>query len=202
MEAEKSAMASTTSNSRRVSFHPTVRGIKILTIYDFTPREIYASWHSDDDLTHIAEQAKQVLLAKAACKSPNEAKMYCIRGLEAHSRIGSKIKKQNRNDSREAVFKEQDRQWEENDEIDDRQAIADAYHKVSSSSQMWAQGMGRLDRKAVEAYLYEDDEEEEVSVELTVISTSTHNKLDSPDGRIRRMVGKTMGPFQPSARAA
>ena len=173
-----------------------------MSIYDYTPREIYLSFYSDDDMSSITQQAKQVLQKVAYSKSNlEEGKRYCLRGLEGQTRIGLMAKKRNRFDARQAVFEEQERQWDEEKEIFDPQAIANAYQNVTASCQIWAQAVGNHDRKVVESYLF-DEKEEEASEEIALSSSSHHSKLESPDTRIRRRVGDTLNHFQPMARAA
>eukprot|EP00526_Cylindrotheca_closterium_P023761 CAMPEP_0113603270 /NCGR_PEP_ID=MMETSP0017_2-20120614/1190_1 /TAXON_ID=2856 /ORGANISM="Cylindrotheca closterium" /LENGTH=195 /DNA_ID=CAMNT_0000511653 /DNA_START=76 /DNA_END=663 /DNA_ORIENTATION=+ /assembly_acc=CAM_ASM_000147 len=192
------------ASKKKVTFNPSVRAATVLSITDYTDSEIDASWYNDDEMDRITQRAIKILMKMESAKQ-NEAKRYCFRGLEGHSKLGSISKKKNRSEAREAVFGEQDRRWNESDEFND-QAVADAYRQTTSSSQMWAQVMGRRDRKAVESYLFQEEVEDEVmsvGTQTTERSLkSTDSNTQSPGSEMRTEATSRVGHFQPSARAA
>lgn len=86
----------------------------------------------------------------------NENK-HCSRGLETHTRKTAKIKSINRSDALTAVLDEQDRQlFDCPDQSNyrffqlDDDAIRIVYHRVTSSSQLWAHQVGLQDQRDAE----------------------------------------------------
>lgn len=148
----KELSSSSTSSKRRVTFNPTVEGIGILSLDDYTPAEISAAWYSDEEMEEITRRCHKVLRKMEQGKSNK----YNTRGLERHSTIGYICKDKVRSAAVAAVLEEQERQLMKGGTID-YQAIADAYHRVSSSCQMWARVMGNRDQQA-NVMLYEDHE--------------------------------------------
>mmetsp|Transcript_45732 Transcript_45732/g.110833 ORF Transcript_45732/g.110833 Transcript_45732/m.110833 type:complete len:193 (+) Transcript_45732:584-1162(+) len=191
------------STTRRVAINPTVKVHEILTIYDYTASEISAAWYDEEEMDRITQRCFKVLYKYENGKSKN-GQRYFIRGLEGHSTLGSISKRNNREAAYTAVLEEQQRQYE--NEETDVQAISDSYQRTSSSSQMWAQVVGRRDERAAEAYLYDDEEEEEEETTVFLATPpelqSTDSKTLSRDSRIRRKVSSTSPAFSPSARAA
>jgi len=176
--------------------------VEILSIYDYTPAEIDAAWFNEKDMDRITQKCFKVLHRSENGGSKN-AQKYCIRGLEGHSILGSISKKRSRSSAIVAVLEEQARQRKADEGID-AQAIADVYRKTTSSCQMWAQVIGNRDEKAVEAYKYEDAEEEEVEEADATTTVSSFKSTESPTVMNSVVVVrdgiKTF--FQPGARAA
>ncbi|CAJ1961419.1 unnamed protein product [Cylindrotheca closterium] len=160
-----------------VTMNESVEVVEILHVNDFTASEIAASWYDEEEMKKITERCFKVLQRMEYGKTKNGKKKYCTRGLEGHTALGSISKKKTRAAAFSAVLDEQEKRWNENKDVD-FQAISDAYRKVSSSSQMWAQVIGNRDHHAIEAYLYQDEEkDEEVDATTTTVSTSA---LKSP----------------------
>ncbi|CAJ1961443.1 unnamed protein product [Cylindrotheca closterium] len=146
-----------------------VEVVEILHLDDFTASEIAASWYDEEEMKEITQGCFKVL-QRMEYGGTKKGKKYCTRGLEGHTTLGSISKKETRTASFVAVLDEQEKQWNENKDFD-FQAISDAYRKVSSSSQLWAQVIGNRDHQAIEAYLYQDEEEdEEVQATTTAVS--------------------------------
>ena len=73
---------------------------------------------------------------------------YCARGLESSTFQAQQAKKNNRRDAYDAVLDEQDEQHESDDFDED--AIAELYHEVSASCQMWAHVVAMQDQREAE----------------------------------------------------
>jgi hypothetical protein len=193
------------STTRSVTINPTVEVHDILTIDDYTACEISDAWYNEDEMHTITKRCFKVLNQYEHDKS-NSGQKYFIRGLEGHSTLGSISKQNNRSAAYQAVFEEQQRQYENKET--DVQAIADAYQRTTSSSQMWAQVAGSRDERTVEAYLYDDEEEEEEEETTVFLATppELHSIADSKtlssDSRMQRKVSGTYGANSRSARAA
>ncbi|CAJ1952258.1 unnamed protein product [Cylindrotheca closterium] len=182
------------SNTKRVSINPTVKVHEILSIHDYTPSEITATWYDEDEMDRITQKCLKIL---QKLESTSTTK-YCVRGLETHTTLGSIGKRKNRAAAYRAVLREQERPWKENEETSSQEAIANAYRCTTSSSQMWAQVVGTRDQQEVEAYLYDDDEEEE-DQEMRKAAPSTVCSL-CQESRIVMQSARTASSF--SARAA
>lgn len=170
--------------NRKVNFSANVKGMAIPRIYDYTKSEINAIWYNEDDMDRFTRRAIKVI---KKMENPHESRKYCIRGLEGYSIMGSISKKRNRFEAREAVFQEQDRQqWNGYEECSSDQAIADAYRQITSSCQMWAQAMGYKDQIAAEAYLLqEEDEDNEKTTEQPRTFEISDSKLPAkPETRL------------------
>lgn len=195
MNQPKSAMKTTKSNKKRVTISQTVQCVDTLSIYDYTASEIAAAWYDEEAMDKITQRCFKVLQRMES--GHKHGTKYCTRGLEGHSVLGSISKRKVRSAAATAVIEEQARQWNENNEEIDFEAISNAYRKSTSSSLMWAQVIGNQDRRAVESYLFPDEEEEDDEVD----TTSAIKHTDSPNARIR-MVSSEAGMIQKSARAA
>lgn len=183
------------TTTRRVTINTTVEVHKILSIYDYTASEISASWYDEQDMDKISQRCFKIL---QKYESGVSNKKYCIRGLEGHSRLAFISKQNNRTDAYSAVFEEQQRQYQ--NEETDIQAISDVYKRSTLSSQMWAQVVGARDERAVEAYLYEVEDEEDVAA--PPVLESTNSKVLTPECGIKRRVSAPKAAYSPSARAA
>ncbi|CAJ1952256.1 unnamed protein product [Cylindrotheca closterium] len=187
------------ANSKRVTINPTVEVHHVLSIHDYTASEISAAWYNEHEMDKIAQRCFKILSKVQSVKS-NSGQKYNIRGLESHTTLGSISKQNNRSAAYEVVFDEQQRQYE--NEESDVQAISDAYQRTTSSSQIWAQVVGRRDEKAVEAYLYEEEEEETTVFLATPAELKvTDSKILSPV-RIRRRLSGNTDALSPMPRAA
>ncbi|CAJ1965469.1 unnamed protein product [Cylindrotheca closterium] len=141
------------SKSKSVTFQPTVKGIQIMNIDDYTTREISASWYSQEDMDRMTNRCVKVIKRMESGAVPNKGnKNYCMRGLEGHTKTGSITKTKNRASARAAVLMEQSKQLMRN-EVNE-QAIADAYIRASTSSQEWAQVVGKRDEEGANAIHY------------------------------------------------
>jgi len=147
------------ASKRGVIFNSTIKFVEIMSIYDYTPSEIYAAWFNEEDMRGITEKCFKTIMAMESREhSSKRCFKYCTRGLEGHSTLGRIGKKRNRRIAYATVLEEQERQWGESKEVD-FQAISDAYGDTASSCQMWAQVMGNRDAKAADNYLTEDEDE-------------------------------------------
>lgn len=190
------------SEKRRVAINETVKVHEILSIYDYTASEISASWFDSNEMDKITDRCFRILQKIEGRKSKNGQK-YCIRGLEGHTTIGSITKSNNRSAAYIAMLDEQERHWD--DEPDIRvQAMSDAYQRISSSCQMWAQVVGNRDEQAVEAYLHddhnnEDEDADATAVERVVTATaySPAPTVSTPCSRIRKTAPKHLPKISP-----
>ncbi|KAL3939763.1 MAG: hypothetical protein SGBAC_005566 [Bacillariaceae sp.] len=161
-----------TSSKKRVTISQRATVVETLSLYDYSAREIAASWYDDEEMDRITQRCF-IVLKRMECGTENGQK-YCTRGLEGHAAVASISKKKNRSTAVAAVLDEQARQWHE--ETMDVQSISDAYRRTTSSCQMWAHVVGNRDQKDVEAFLYEDEEKDE---EIDAIATISSVKSSS-----------------------
>lgn len=136
---------------KQVTFSSSVAGIQIMNIHEYSASEVSAAWYNDEEMEGITERCFKLLSIMESDPSRN-GKVYCTRGLEGHTKLGSISKKKNRSTAIAAVLVEQSKQWKAN-KVDVR-AIADAYKSTASSCQLWAQVVGKRDQRAAEAIYY------------------------------------------------
>lgn len=178
-------MATMIASKRSITFNSTVRVVEIMSIYDYTPREIDAAWYSDEDMKRITDKCFKIIkgMSPEGDSSTKRGYRYCTRGLEGFSTFGRISKKRNKRAATVAVLEEQERQWNENEELD-CQAISNAYRRITSSCQRWSQVMGNRDFKAVETYLFEEGEHENAMNERSGRRCDTIKKMSSKESTI------------------
>ena len=158
-------------SKRTLTINPFVEVAEVLSIYDYTPQEIEAAWYDEQDMEKITHRCFRAV-HRMECGGSKSGKKYCTRGLEGLTTLGSISKTKTRTAAFAAVLEEQERQWNENEEIDD-EAISDAYKKTCTSSQLWAQVIGNRDRQAAESFLYDDEDEYEQVDATTPVSVKS-----------------------------
>ncbi|CAJ1953021.1 unnamed protein product [Cylindrotheca closterium] len=146
-------------HQRSIQFDPNVTGVGTISLDDYTPREIAATWYDEEAMDSITRRCVRILKRMETNDLKQGDKKYCTRGLEGHTTLGSINKRRSRSAAVAAVLEEQARQRDESAEID-AQAIADAYTRTTSSCQMWARVMGNRDQVAAEAFLYQADDDD------------------------------------------
>jgi hypothetical protein len=108
-----------------ISFNPNVLVNLTIHIDEYSEEEIAASWYCEDELKTIKSELTETLLLMAnACIMPSSERL-CSRGIESFTSKGQAIKKHRREEAREAVFDEQEYQFE--NDIFEPEMIADAY---------------------------------------------------------------------------
>lgn len=118
---------------------------RTLSINDYTPDEIRATWYGPEEYERIARLCQKEV-RKINKGGELRDKKYCSRGLEGHTDAGSASRKRNRMSAWNAVLDEQLLQWDQG--VFDEDAIAEIYIRASSSSsQMWANFVGEQDQK-------------------------------------------------------
>jgi hypothetical protein len=138
---------SSTQVVKSVEFTENNHSRTTLSRRDYTLEETEASWWSHEDNQNISRQCQKEI-KEIDDGETFEAKKYCSRGLEGHTRIGSVSKVQTRALAMNAVFDEQFMQWEEG--VFDEDTIAEVYCRASSICQLWASLVGRRDYRAAE----------------------------------------------------
>lgn len=164
-----STKTETTKEMKSVEFADNVAIRSVPTRHEYTPEEKRACWFSEEEYSQISQsclkQIRRMELGEAF-----KGKKYCGRGLEQHMRIGSTIRKRNRSEAVAVVLDEKERQNRAglcNDE-----SIARLYKGISSSSQLWANLMGKRDQRAAEE-LYTDDDEIQFALPPPEVATTT-----------------------------
>lgn len=186
-----------TSSKKRVTISPSVTVVEALSLYDYSAREIAASWYDGEEMDRITHRCFRMLQI-LECGGTKNGKKYCTRGLEGQTTLGSMSKKKSRSSAVSAVLDEQARQW--NEHTTDVQAISDAYRRTASSCQMWACVVGNRDQQAIETYIYQKDEEVEPSATVSSIKSASSHR-----GRNQATANKTArvpGLHQSCAKAA
>jgi hypothetical protein len=153
--AKSSSATDATTVEKCVRFEKMYRRFrKTLSIEEYTPDELRATWYTCEDVQRMSRQFQKEIRKMNKGDKLNDKK-YCSRGLEGHTKAGSALKKRERNLSINAVLKQQLAQWDKGifDKILDEDTIAAIYIRASSSCQIWANFIGQRDQKAIEGYL-------------------------------------------------
>jgi hypothetical protein len=125
-----------------------VRVRESLSYKDYTPEEVQACWHSDEETQRIrAHFREEFRKMKEEESKPHKDTHYCgSRGLEGHTTVRAAIKRRTRLLATNAVLDEQLIQWEQ--DIFDEDTIAEIYFfQASYSCQMWAIIVGQRDHR-------------------------------------------------------
>ncbi|CAJ1936897.1 unnamed protein product [Cylindrotheca closterium] len=146
--AKSEVIATTAKPKKRVTFNTTVKGRGVLSIYDYSPREISAAWYNAEELIGITKSCFRII-ARIQNGARN-GKKYCTRGLEGRTRMGYAIRKKSRGAAILAVLKEQSDQWIDGGDADP-EAIAEVYRKKTKSALLSAQFVGMRDQLAADA---------------------------------------------------
>jgi hypothetical protein len=146
--------STSSSNKNRVSFARQAAVRRTISLEGFTLEELEAAWFTRDEFADIKKSCCRQIIKMGNGERLLDKK-YCSRGLEGHTRLGNMSKSLNRTESIRAVLEEQDWQFDEGRPYDP-EAISSAYHRITSSCQLWASSIGLEDQRAAECY--EDDE--------------------------------------------
>jgi hypothetical protein len=144
--SNSSATGATTDDDKCVRFKTECMFRKTLSIHDYTPDEIRATWYATEDYQKIERQCQKEI-RKINKGGELRDKKYCSRGLEGQTDAGFASKMRNRMSSWNAVLDEQLLQWDQG--VFDEDTIAEIYIRASSSCQMWANFVGQQDQKAI-----------------------------------------------------
>jgi hypothetical protein len=118
---------------RSITFSPFVKFRNVLHINDYSDEELARARYDADELAAIKKTDVIYTLSMMKGETPVDNPWYCGRGLESFTREGSTIKRANKENAWDAVFDEQETQWEL--DFCDPQAIANAYSEFSRDCQ-------------------------------------------------------------------
>lgn len=148
--------ASTVSTSKRsIQFKEAEQVHLVIGLEDYTEDECDACWYSPEEYSKIekimAKQCDNMAKGKVL-----KNKKSCSRGLEKYQICNFIARRENSGTAMQSVLDEQERQDES--QLYNDEAIAQVYHNVSSSCQMWATVVGLRDQKEAERYIDDDDD--------------------------------------------
>jgi hypothetical protein len=142
---------------RKVRFHKTILNRRIPHLNDMSQRLRESTWIQPDEYLEIRQRCIATLRIMALGEASIELmenEDFCPRGLEGKTREGSLRRREYKADSINAVLEEQQLLW--NEEINDDEAIMEAYQMFSIPCAEDAYERGALDEAAIEEYLTED----------------------------------------------
>ena len=151
--------ASTKSPSRKVSvfFSKNIEIRDSLCLDEYSNEEYNSYWYSSDEYETIEKDMYRQIMKMEAGKVLHDKKS-CSRGLERYLTVNAISKRENQSAALKAALKEQYHQMES--DHSGEEAIAKAYHNVSSSCQMWATVLGLRDQREAAKYLDDEDEDD------------------------------------------
>merc|ERR1712194_151248 len=127
------------------------------------------TWIQEEEEDRIRKRCQE-LIAYAEDNSSSSSSCYCLRGLESHTTDGMIRKELNRYDSKLLVLVEQDQQYL-NDRVD-AEKIASVYQEISQQCQLRAECMAQQDRRDVERYYNNTQNDESSTTPLTIRSST------------------------------
>jgi hypothetical protein len=132
---------------RKVSFNNRVAVRKTLHITNYTNDEVEACWYNARETEEIRRHIRSILMVmESGDAEADDGVELCRRGLECFTFEGMKGRKRRRNRAKAAVFEEQDRQYDADEEMDDEK-IAKAYMKRTRSSRDIGLILGIVDER-------------------------------------------------------
>jgi hypothetical protein len=168
------------AKKKGISFDASFKMIEIMGLDDYTSQEIEASWYTGEEMAQISRRCLKILDWAETKRSRND-KIYCMRGLEGHTTLGSISKRRNRETSIMSVLEEQIRQ---NGEID-FESLSKVYSCTTSSSLMWAMVVGNRDQQEAEAYLHCNEDSYDSVGQENILQTRDRiylkNQIPNPD---------------------
>ena len=162
---KKSDSNSNSNSSSVVQFIPQCQNQieYTISIDDMTNDEICNTWIQEEEEEAIRRRVQKIVAyanrngtIKMVKSTSSKNKQLCIRGLESHTKIGSRIRQMNRIIASEKVFVEQDNQWNKSSGIyynNDVHKIASEYTTISMECQRRAEQIAIQDRIAIEQYI-------------------------------------------------
>ena len=127
----------------RVSFSPFVEGRSILHVQDYSDSEVASTWYSPQDLARFQADIRETvffMVQGLLLKEDDGCHGYCALGLESSTAEGMQARRTRRSDAAQAVFEEQDIQY--NDGILDTDRLAMIYHDITRDCQRSAERAG------------------------------------------------------------
>ncbi|KAG7368075.1 hypothetical protein IV203_030818 [Nitzschia inconspicua] len=143
---------------RKVRFDKTIHNRRIPHLNNMSQSLRESIWIQPDEYLEIRQRCVatlQIMAMGEASIELMESEDFCPRGLEAKTREGALRRREYKLDSIHAVLEEQQNLW--NDEIEDDEAIMEAYQMFSVPCAEDAYERGAWDEAAVQEYLLDDD---------------------------------------------
>lgn len=157
-----------TTTKKVISFNNRVKVRKTLHISDFTNDEVQECWYNCREKDSSRRLIRSTLnLMKIGDSKADDGTECGRRGLECFTAEGMEGRKRRRNKAKLAVFDEQDRQYDDDEDFDDER-IAKAYSKYTKSSRDIAVIMGMVDERVAMG----ENAEKQESVMLKIFSVA------------------------------
>jgi hypothetical protein len=133
-------------SKRCVAFSPSVQVRRTLHANDYSDEEFHACWYNSKGRAQFRRDGRQTVAMMEAGSDLDDDHEYCTRGLEGHTKMGAKVRRNNREKAWFAVYYEQERQEREGVCKDD--SLARIYAYCTYSCQTKARVMGVSDSTA------------------------------------------------------
>jgi hypothetical protein len=151
-DASSNDQTQTQPRKRVVSFGKTVHYKEIRHIRDFSKEEVAAIWMTMPDYQIIKAMVKSTIIMMMKGEQISEEDIdFCTRGLEFRTKLGSRVRQNNKLRARFAVLNEQDLERDEG--FCDPQYIAMACLEVSLECRQGARARALYDEKVIQSYL-------------------------------------------------
>lgn len=136
---------------RRVTWNEMARCRLISSHRYYSVEEYERSWYSPEEHRDMHIECGQVIVSLEKGDHPpphDQVSNHCARGLEGHTRSGTRAKREIRDVAYNTAFREQGRQWDMG--ISNEETIAKLYRRASQSSVLQARMVGLQDQEIVD----------------------------------------------------
>ncbi|KAL3922753.1 MAG: hypothetical protein SGILL_002030 [Bacillariaceae sp.] len=134
------------TQKKGITFNSRVSVRRTIHVANYTEAEIEACWFTSKEYNEIRTSLRDTLLLVEEGKVTDDCETFCRRGLECFSKEGMDGRRRRRTKAKFAVFDEQDRQFDQDEEMDDEK-IGKAYRKRNKASRDIALIIGLVDER-------------------------------------------------------
>lgn len=120
----------------KVAFVPTVSVHRIMRVDDYTEEEIKNCYYHKEEFQAVKDELRETVRLIQSGELKTDTKKFARRGTEFRLPDGARQRRRNKELAWEAVFSEQDAQW--NDGEFDPEILAEIYESASKQSQIAA----------------------------------------------------------------
>lgn len=132
---------------KSVTFREITTYREILPLSDITDEEMADVWYNEEEYGEIKNHVTATIKRAADGDSIDEARGYCMRGLEGRTKFGARRRKNNKAKALDAVWTTQVKLWKER--IDNPLIIAAAYKPHATNAKYPAIAVAHDDEKFV-----------------------------------------------------
>ena len=132
--------------SPKIAFNETVKVSKVLHINEFTDEEVEASYYHKAEFKAVKAELKETVKMVESGLLPKDTPKFTRRGTEFRTPDGARSRLRNKQIAWNAVFEEQEAQWDEG--VFDPEVLASIYEAAAKHCQYTAHNLALQDQIA------------------------------------------------------